>query len=86
MRRNLAGDADQFPADVVEAVLAAGFDDVVDARQRLQALAQPVHVAAVGGEDDFQRSRAETRAEGFKGHFIVDGNKHGEIIHEALML
>jgi len=32
--------AEEFDADLVEAVLAAGFDDVVDARQRLEALAQ----------------------------------------------
>jgi glycyl-tRNA synthetase beta chain len=32
--------AEEYPGDLVEAVLAAGFDDVVDARQRLQALAQ----------------------------------------------
>lgn len=32
--------ADEFPPDLVEAVLAAGFDDVVDARQRLEALAE----------------------------------------------
>ena len=31
--------SEEFDADLVEAVLAAGFDDVVDARQRLQALA-----------------------------------------------
>jgi glycyl-tRNA synthetase beta chain len=31
--------AEEYPADLVEAVLAAGFDDVVDARQRLAALA-----------------------------------------------
>jgi glycyl-tRNA synthetase beta chain len=31
---------EEFPADLVEAVLAAGFDDVVDARQRLEALAE----------------------------------------------
>jgi glycyl-tRNA synthetase beta chain len=32
--------AEEYPADLVEAVLAAGFDDVVDARQRLSALAE----------------------------------------------
>jgi len=32
--------AEDHPADLVEAVLAAGFDDVVDARRRLEALAQ----------------------------------------------
>src|SRR5512138_1738284 len=32
--------AEEFPSDLVEAVLAAGFDDVVDARQRLEALAE----------------------------------------------
>jgi glycyl-tRNA synthetase beta chain len=32
--------AEEFPPDLVEAVLAAGFDDVVDARQRLEALAE----------------------------------------------
>jgi glycyl-tRNA synthetase beta chain len=32
--------AEELPADLVEAVLAAGFDDVVDARQRLEALAE----------------------------------------------
>ncbi len=32
--------AEELPADLVEAVLAAGFDDAVDARQRLQALAE----------------------------------------------
>ena len=31
--------AEEFDVDLVEAVLAAGYDDVVDARQRLQALA-----------------------------------------------
>jgi glycyl-tRNA synthetase beta chain len=31
--------SEELDADLVEAVLAAGFDDVVDARQRLQALA-----------------------------------------------
>jgi glycyl-tRNA synthetase beta chain len=31
--------ADEFDADLVDAVLAAGFDDVVDARRRLEALA-----------------------------------------------
>jgi glycyl-tRNA synthetase beta chain len=31
---------EEFPADLVEAVLAVGFDDVVDARQRLEALAE----------------------------------------------
>jgi glycyl-tRNA synthetase beta chain len=31
--------AEDHPADLVEAVLAAGFDDVVDARRRLEALA-----------------------------------------------
>jgi len=30
---------EEFPPDLVEAVLSAGFDDVVDARQRLEALA-----------------------------------------------
>ena len=30
---------DEFPGDLVDAVIAAGFDDVVDARQRLEALA-----------------------------------------------
>ncbi|MCD6527683.1 MAG: glycine--tRNA ligase subunit beta [Desulfuromonas sp.] len=29
-----------YPADVVEAVLSAGFDDVIDARQRVQALSE----------------------------------------------
>jgi glycyl-tRNA synthetase beta chain len=32
--------AEEFDADLVEAVLAAGFDDVVDARERLEALAE----------------------------------------------
>jgi glycyl-tRNA synthetase beta chain len=32
--------AEEFPADLVEAVLSAGFDDVVDARKRLEALAE----------------------------------------------
>ncbi|HVO19039.1 MAG TPA: glycine--tRNA ligase subunit beta [Anaeromyxobacter sp.] len=32
--------AEDHPADLVEAVLAAGFDDVVDARRRLEALAE----------------------------------------------
>jgi glycyl-tRNA synthetase beta chain len=32
--------SEEFPADLVEAVLAAGFDDVVDARRRLEALAE----------------------------------------------
>jgi glycyl-tRNA synthetase beta chain len=32
--------ADEFDADLVDAVLAAGFDDVVDARRRLEALAE----------------------------------------------
>jgi len=31
--------SEAFPADLVEAVLSAGFDDVVDARKRLEALA-----------------------------------------------
>jgi glycyl-tRNA synthetase beta chain len=31
---------EEFPPDLVEAVLAAGFDDVVDARKRLEALAE----------------------------------------------
>ncbi len=31
---------EEFPPDLVEAVLSAGFDDVVDARQRLEALAE----------------------------------------------
>ena len=31
---------EEFDADLVEAVLAAGFDDVVDARERLEALAE----------------------------------------------
>jgi len=31
--------SDEFAGDLVDAVLAAGFDDVVDARQRLEALA-----------------------------------------------
>ena len=31
--------SDEFPGDLVDAVLAAGFDDVVDARRRLEALA-----------------------------------------------
>ena len=30
--------SDEFPGDLVDAVLAAGFDDAVDARQRLEAL------------------------------------------------
>jgi glycyl-tRNA synthetase beta chain len=38
---------EELDADLVEAVLAAGFDDVVDARQRLQAL------AVVKRRDDF---------------------------------
>jgi glycyl-tRNA synthetase beta chain len=32
--------AEEFPPDLVEAVLSAGFDDVVDARKRLEALAE----------------------------------------------
>jgi glycyl-tRNA synthetase beta chain len=32
--------AEEYPGDLVEAVLAAGFDDAVDARQRLAALAE----------------------------------------------
>ncbi len=32
--------SEEFPPDLVEAVLAAGFDDVVDARKRLEALAE----------------------------------------------
>ncbi len=32
--------SEPFPADLVDAVLAAGFDDVVDARKRLEALAE----------------------------------------------
>jgi glycyl-tRNA synthetase beta chain len=32
--------AEEFPSDLVEAVLAAGFDDAVDARKRLEALAE----------------------------------------------
>jgi glycyl-tRNA synthetase beta chain len=32
--------SEEFPADLVEAVLSAGFDDVVDARKRLEALAE----------------------------------------------
>ncbi len=32
--------AEELPSDLVEAVLAAGFDDVVDARKRLEALAE----------------------------------------------
>ena len=32
--------ADELDADLVDAVLAAGFDDVVDARRRLEALAE----------------------------------------------
>jgi glycyl-tRNA synthetase beta chain len=32
--------SEEHPVDLVEAVLAAGFDDVVDARRRLQALAE----------------------------------------------
>ncbi len=32
--------SDEFDADLVEAVLAAGFDDVADARKRLEALAE----------------------------------------------
>ena len=32
--------SDELDADLVEAVLAAGFDDVVDARRRLEALAE----------------------------------------------
>jgi glycyl-tRNA synthetase beta chain len=39
--------SEEFASDLVEAVLAAGFDDVVDARQRLQAL------AAVKARPDF---------------------------------
>jgi glycyl-tRNA synthetase beta chain len=39
--------SDELDADLVEAVLSAGFDDVVDARQRLQAL------AVVKRRDDF---------------------------------
>ncbi len=39
--------SEELDADLVEAVLAAGFDDVVDARQRLQAL------AVVKRRDDF---------------------------------
>jgi glycyl-tRNA synthetase beta chain len=31
--------SEEFPSDLVEAVLSAGFDDVVDARRRLEALA-----------------------------------------------
>ena len=31
---------EELPADLVEAVLSAGFDDVVDARKRLEALAE----------------------------------------------
>lgn len=31
---------EEFPVDLVEAVLSAGFDDVVDARKRLEALSQ----------------------------------------------
>jgi glycyl-tRNA synthetase beta chain len=31
--------SERFPSDLVDAVLAAGFDDVVDARRRLEALA-----------------------------------------------
>jgi glycyl-tRNA synthetase beta chain len=31
--------SDEFPSDLVDAVLAAGFDDPVDARDRLEALA-----------------------------------------------
>jgi glycyl-tRNA synthetase beta chain len=38
---------DEFPGDLVEAVLSAGFDDVVDARKRLEAL------AAIRGRPDF---------------------------------
>jgi glycyl-tRNA synthetase beta chain len=38
---------DEVDADLVEAVLAAGFDDVVDARHRLQAL------AVIKKRDDF---------------------------------
>jgi glycyl-tRNA synthetase beta chain len=32
--------SEEFPPDLVEAVLAAGFDDVVDARKRLEALSE----------------------------------------------
>jgi glycyl-tRNA synthetase beta chain len=32
--------SEEFPSDLVEAVLSAGFDDVVDARKRLEALAE----------------------------------------------
>jgi glycyl-tRNA synthetase beta chain len=32
--------SEPFPPDIVDAVLTAGFDDVVDARQRLEALAE----------------------------------------------
>jgi len=32
--------SEELPADLVEAVLSAGFDDVVDARKRLEALAE----------------------------------------------
>jgi glycyl-tRNA synthetase beta chain len=32
--------SEEFPPDLVEAVLSAGFDDVVDARKRLEALAE----------------------------------------------
>jgi glycyl-tRNA synthetase beta chain len=32
--------SEPFPGDLVDAVLAAGFDDVVDARKRLEALAE----------------------------------------------
>ncbi len=39
--------ADELPADLVEAVLSAGFDDVVDARKRLEAL------SAVKARPDF---------------------------------
>ena len=39
--------SEELDADLVEAVLSAGFDDVVDARQRLQAL------AVVNRRDDF---------------------------------
>jgi glycyl-tRNA synthetase beta chain len=39
--------SEAFPSDLVDAVLAAGFDDVVDARKRLEAL------AALKGRPDF---------------------------------
>jgi glycyl-tRNA synthetase beta chain len=32
--------SEEYPSDLVEAVLSAGFDDVVDARKRLEALAE----------------------------------------------